>query len=576
MSDENKEKLSEELEDDLADKVREALDGSGNETQNNTEVSFGDDWTWDAAVPETKTDNITFEDLGASLEKQSESVEEKAEEAEPEEEEAEETAEAAEENEPEEEKPADSNDDGCCIVCGKPRNDSPSDLYCSECREKFLRTDYGVGHILLAFIMVLVAVVGYFVCASTLPLAPKIAKAKDYIAEKKYEDAMNLCSEINDDTATVNAGINAVFSAVSKNSYTEKTWLDSGKAAENITLESYANVVTAMDPNFIGLVEAAFTDGSGAFNHDLLNNSKYDTIRKAYDFDKELYTLGNEYNESLSEFYNYDENSNMTIDFDRAMAHLDGIDAKTPAEKCMKDYYRAAVILYTEKNENEVFTYLDSLLENAGEFDYMFYPHYIEAANRIKDYDRVISMAEKGIKLNVNDMYSYYYIIDAFMSKNNIDSADKYCEEMKKNNSDATEYYSLKAEILRRQGKLEDAVKVCTDGIAVEENSEIYRQQAIAYMLLENTAKAAEAAKQAYDVELLNVNSGMTESASLDVVNTAALISFLCNGAEDETYKGIMSIMNEQGITLDEKVQSCIKGDIEFSEIFMEGDFDLV
>ncbi len=576
MSDENKEKLSEELEDDLAEKVRKILDEYEKEAPKKSEVSFGDDWTWDAAVPETKTDNITFEDLNAKLEKQSEPAEVKAEEAEPETEETAETAEEKEQETEETEETAETHDEDCCIVCGKPRKDSPSDLYCNECREKFLRTNYGAGHILLAFVMVIVAVVGYFVCASTLPVVPKLIKAQSYASEKRYEDAMNLCSEINDDTSTVNAGINSVFSAISKNSYNEKTWIDSGKTAENITLESYANVVTAMDPNFIGIVEAAFTDGSGAFNHNLLNGSKYETIRKAYDFDKELYTLGNEYNESLSEFYDYDENSNMTIDFDKAMAHLDGIDAKTQAEKCMKDYYRAAVILYTEKNEDKVFTYLDSLMENAGEFDYMFYPHYIEAANRVSDYDRVISMAEKGIKLNINDMYSYYYIIDAYLSKSDLDSADRFCEDMKKNNAEALEYYSLKAEVLRRQGRLDEAVKVCTDGIAKEENSEIYRQQAIAYMLLENTAKASEAAKQAYDVEMLNVNSGMEESASLDIINTTALISFLCNGESDETYKGIMSIMNEQGIELDDKVQKCIKGDIEFSEIFMEGDFDLV
>ena len=572
MSDENKEKLSEELEDDLADKVRDVLDGSENKAPEETKITFGDDWTWDAAVPETKTDNISFDDLTATLEKHNKYVEEpedvKAE--------AEEVAEKADSEDEQEEQPEHQNNDGVCIVCGKPLNDSPSDLYCNECREKFLRTDYGAGHIILAFVMVLVAVVGYFVTASTLPLVPKISKAKSYVAEKRYEDAMNLCSEIDDDTATVNAGINAVFSAVSKNSYTEKTWLDSGKAAENITLESYANVVTAMDPSFIGLVEAAFTDGSGAFNHDLLNNSKYDTIRKAYDFDKELYTLGNTYNETLSQFYNYDENSNMTIDFDKAMAHLDGIDAKTQAEKCMKDYYRAAVILYTEKNQDKVFTYLDSLMKNAGEFDYMFYPHYIEAANRVKDYDRVISMAEKSIKLNMNDMYSYYYMVDANLSKGNLDSADRYCEEMKKNNADAIEYYTFKAEILRRQGKFDEAVKICTEGIAKEENSEIYRQQAIAYMLLENTEKAAEAAKQAYEVELLNVNTGAEESVSLDTVNTAALISFLCNGAEDETYTSIMTVLKEQGLSLDEKVQNCIKGDIEFADIFMEGDFDLV
>lgn len=553
MSDENNEKkLSEEIEDEAVAQ---------------TESKLGDDWTWDAAVPETQTENITFEDLSVPSSMNAEKDEEKTEEPE--------QNETSEEVQTEENEEAEK-DDGCCIVCGKSLQDSPSELYCKECHEKFLRTDYGVGHIILAFVMVLVAVVGYFVCASTLPLVPKVLNAEKLVAEKRYEDAMNLCMEMDDDVATVNAGINAIFTSINTNGYADKEWLKKGRTADVITLESYANMVTVMDSNYITFVESTFVDGNGNFDHKMIEKPKYDKIRKVYDLDKELYSLGNEYGEALRDYYTYDENSQIVIDYDKAMKYLDGIEAKTQAEKCMQDYYRSAIIVYTEKGQDKLFGYLDALMENAGEYSYMFSPYYIDAANRVKDYDKIIEVAKGGIEKNANDTYSYYYLINAYFAKNDLDSADKYLENMKKGNPDITDYYVLKAELCRRQGKFEDAIAVCTKGIAKEENSELYRQQSIAYMLLDNTAKAAETAKQAYDVEMLNVNTSQEESMSLDVVNTTALIMFLCNGSEDETYKSIMSIFKEQGIELDEKAQLCIKGEIEFSDIFMKGDFDLV
>ena len=104
-------------------------------------------WDWDAAVPQTDTSNITLDDLQETEEKV---VEQPAEEPE------------ENETEKEEEAPASNpDDDGLCIVCGKERGNSPSDLYCNACRAKFLRTNYGVGHIILAFVMVIVAALGF-------------------------------------------------------------------------------------------------------------------------------------------------------------------------------------------------------------------------------------------------------------------------------------------------------------------------------------------------------------------------------------------------------------------------------
>ena len=158
-----------------------------------------DGWDWDAAVPQTDTTNITFDDLQETeLKIETEPAEK-------------------EDEEKTEEEAQNPDDDGLCIVCGKRRGNSPSDLYCNECRSKFLRTNYGIGHIILAFVMVIVAALGYFVCTSTVTVSGKLFKAEQCISEKRYNDALNLCSDVLEATDKLNSGVNSVIKGINEN-----------------------------------------------------------------------------------------------------------------------------------------------------------------------------------------------------------------------------------------------------------------------------------------------------------------------------------------------------------------------
>ena len=550
------------------------------EAKTENPVNTADDWQWDASVPETQTDNITFDDLGVvefsatdeteeAAEAAEETAENAAEEIAEEKEETEEVSEAEAEETAEtveEKAPAYADDDGLCVVCGNPREDSPSDLYCKECREKFLRTDYGAGHIILAFLMILVAAVGYFVCSATGSIASDVRNAQKCLDSGNYSDAADACSKISEDTNTINTGINAVFSAVNSN-FASKEWFGIGEKTNAIILESYADVVSISNgehETFISSVESALTEAE-------LAKPQYEKVKKVYDFCKELVASSEVYMGGMQEFISYNENGETKISYDKALKYLDGLGAESTAEKCMADYCRFLSAFYADKDADTILGFYDSLYETAGEFGYIFAQTYMDASAELDDYDRLETVATKVIERNANDSSAYYYLILANTNKGDYEIALANCEELKKSNPDNLEYYGMKAGILRRQGKFEEAVNLCKEGLAIGEDAEIYRQQAIAYMLLENQDSALEAVKQAYDITLQGAYAG--EYVSIEVINTAAIISCICG--DEETYNEIVDLFESEGVEFDKVVTDCVKGEITFEEIFMEGTGDV-
>lgn len=527
-----------------------------------TKTETGGDWQWDASVPETQTTDITFEDLGVA-EKTEESAPEAESETEAEEAVTEDTAEPeAAEEEPAEPKLAYSDDDGLCVYCGNPREDSPSDLYCKECREKFLRTDYGAGHIILAFVMVIVAAIGYFVCSATGSIASNVMKAESCLSEKHFDDAAEACSDISDDVNTINTGINAVFTTVNK-SFAAKEWFGTGSKTTKLMLEAYADIVTIGNgehENFVSTVDASVSPED-------LAKPEYAKIKKVYDFCKEILTVGEEYMGGIQKFISYDSNSNTKIDYAKAIKYVDGLEAETTAEKCMADYCRFLAAFYADKDSGTVLGFYENLYNNAGEFAYIFTQTYMDASAELKDYDRLKTVAEKAIERNANDTSAYYYSITAYIYTNEFDTALAKCEELKKANPDGLDYYSLKANILRRQSKFDEALKVCKNGLEEGEDAEIYRQQAIVYMLQDNKDSALEAIKQAYDITLQGAYAG--EYVSMEILNTAAVITCICG--DEETYNEIVELFENENVEFDKTVTDCVKGEITFEEIFMEG-----
>ncbi len=545
MSNENKEKSFPEgtADEKELDSVPENQTGSDGE------------WQWDAAVPETETENITVDELKTET---SESKPEKKDEKK-----SEEKAEKKVE-EKSTDKSDSEQDDGRCVVCGNLRGDSPSDLYCHACRKKYLRTSYGVGAVILAFLMVFVAAISYSVCVSTVRISSHVFYMEKYFDEKRYDAINTEYEEMQNEITTLNDSLNAAFTEFNKN-YEEHEVFVPGDRCYMIVLRIAAENVTYTPDDL-----KTFTDLIDAYaDADVLEKRSNADLKKVYYFCEELYNITAEVTPEWQAFTKTDEETTeIIIDRDKAMAYIDSLPTGTAVQRCVNDYFRFLTAYYAKDEDKAVLDYFAKAYKEAGEFSYMLDSQYMAILWEKKSYDKLIEIADGFIERNPSDYSANYYAIKANILKNDYKEADRRCENLREASPESLDYYSIKAEVLRRQGKFKEAVEVCRQGNAAGAyDAEIYRQQAIAYMLLDDKKAALEAANYSYDISLQNAYAN--SNVSLEVFDTTALIAHICGNTE--LYEEIVAQFEEANMELEKSVLDCIKGEITFEEIFMEG-----
>ena len=548
--------MPEDNNDELIRNIGQDGDSVPEETPVDNGEAFGDNWDWDAQVPETSVDNIEFNDL----------LPEDTTPAEDDEAETEAQTETEDEDETGAEENAGEPEERVCIVCGNKLGDSPSELYCDDCRKKYLRTNYGVGHIILAFVMVLIAAIGYFVCTATFEIASQVKASAAYAADKQYNSAIDEYEKVKTTVSTVNSGVNAVFKGINSD-FSSKEWFTEGSRMSLIMIEAYCDTLTLSSDscyNYIDLVDKVF-DGSG------LDINNYPKIKKCYDFCNDINSITEGVTDTLNDYISGDGSEDYKIPYDEVIDYLESVKTENDYQKSMIYYYESVIAYYAEKDSKTILNIYQKAYDLSGDFGYAYAPSYIGLSWEIKEYDKALELSKASIERNVNDITSYYYAIKSYIVKNDFDSADSLCEEMKMNNPDSIDYYSMKAEILRRQSKFEEAINICKKGIEKGSDAELQRQQAIAYMLLNDNEKALEAAKESYNITLQNAASDT--SVSLEALNTAALITYLCN--DKTTYDEIYTLFKDQSVEFFDSVKDCISGKITFEQIFMEGTGDV-
>ncbi len=544
MSNDNKEKTFPE----------EKLEEKELDTEIKPEENSEGDWKWDAAVPETKTDDITVDELKKeSDEPKPEKSKKKSDENQP------------KQDDKEEEKiaKASDKDDGRCIVCGKLRGDSPSDLYCNSCRKKYLRTSYGVGAVILAFVMVFLSAISYCICVSTVQLSNHIYKAQSNLEAKLYDDVADEYTAMTDEVESLNTSINAVFSGIFTD-YEETDFFVAGDRSNMIFLRTLAQTLVASEDELNTFIQYVDT----IVGSEMLEKPKNADIKKVYDFANEIIDYTALVAPEWQKFIETAEDSTeITVKYDEAMKYLESCEVDTPAKKTMNYYYRFLTAFYSDKENSVVIDFFAKAYEASGEYSYMLDSAYMSALWQKEEYTKLIEIADNVLTRTPSDSWANYYAIRACILLGDFDEADERCEQMKKAAPDDLDYYGMKAEILRRQNKLEESVNICTEGIAAGSDPEIHRQQAISYMLLGNKTSALEAAETAYQILLQNIYAG--SEVSLEAMNTCALIFYLCESSEN--FEEIENMFTEAEMTFEESVLNCIKGDITFEEIFMEG-----
>ena len=142
------------------------------------------------------------------------------------------------------------------------------------------------------------------------------------------------------------------------------------------------------------------------------------------------------------------------------------------------------------------------------------------------------------------------------------DEALKVSKDLVSAVPDSPKIFTLNAEIYRRKNDLASAKKACDDGIKAGGSTELYRQQAIIFLLEGKTKDAFEAGEQAYQFAY---NNG---DVTPELFMTVALCASLTN--EKDTYDYSVSQLSQRGYELSDSVKKCIAGDIKPADIFYQ------
>lgn len=537
MEEDNKEKELDGLE-------PEKIDSPENGENNKDTSNLGDDWKWDVATPETYVDDISADNVSLDVKKAKPADEEKQEDTQ------------------------ESEDEGLCIVCGKPRHDSPSDLYCESCRSKFLKTNYGAGHIILAFVMAILVVISYCVCVPTAQIAADTLEAESKLSQNLYNETGKKYSDITKTVTDVNSVLNTLFKGISTN-FLEQKWFDEGLRANNVELSAMVKTLTIMDyADFIQATDTILTKAQ-------LESGKYDNIKAAYNFCQDLQKVAEEISPQWQAYMQGDgTDENYIIPYDEIIKYLDSYKAQTDAQKSYIEFYKALTAYNAEKGNDVTLKFFENAYKLAGDFSYTYNSTYMALAYEIKNYDRLLEVCNIAAENNPGDTSAYNFAAKAYIIKGDFEKATEMCEKIKENNAeDIMNYSCIKAEILRRQSKFEQAIQVCDEAIdAGNQFSELFRQKAIACILAGKKDEALEASKQVYDISLQNAYAGETGTLLIDM-NTAALIASLCNSQED--YQKAIDILDQVQVSINEEVQNCIDGKLNVEDIFMKGIGDI-
>ncbi len=565
MSDEKKEKTT------LETPEEEKVDG---------------DWKWDAAVPETKTDDITIEDLSFATEKDDKAAEEeKKEKADeksedkaekekkkeskkaPEKEEKKENKKPEKKNKNKEtkgEKDFKKNSEGTCVVCGKPVRNSGSDLYCADCVRKQTRTYFGIPQVILAVVMVFFAVFGYITCVSNVQLSVLLSKAVSLYEEARFSEASNAIVEYSEKVQTLDDATDNFLQTLHPDPNRKPVdFFKDGERSNRILFETFIESFRFDDDHvsaYINMINAEYSEG-------LPKSKKYDKMRDMYDFCIGVRGYMNKIQPVWYGFmYTDEETSKQMIKYDEAIAYLDSVKAETPAQKASDGFFRLVAETIAEKESANSYKILDKVYKEIGDYGYMFDLIYLQIAWSYEDYAKCVTIGDKMYERNKNDIEGYYYAIKSSILLGKLNEADARCEKMIQDNPENLDYFSVKAEVLRRMGDFKGSVEICKKGIALGMDMMIYNEQAISYMLLDDKEHALEAAKTAYEMAVQVIQSN---EVSLEIFNTTALITFLCG--DSKAYDDIIAVCKEIGYELEEDVNKCIKGEITFEDIYMEG-----
>ncbi len=535
------------------------------------------DWQWDASAPLANENflDITLPDNNGEDE---ESIAEDSQDAQ------EEDAEQDKSDVSSDTAGSDNSDTlpGYCIICGEKIKKSKSELYCNECRTKYMKVDYGASHIILSILMVIIAIAGIVTFVSTSKIADAVKEGDRLVDQGKETAALDAYYNVDIVTQQLNDSFNAFLKGISPN-FDTVTFYDSGakvgKKKAELLVKTYSMATDEPDTLF-SVINSAFTQKE-------LNSKKYKDVKDFYDFLKKFNKdtqnlfadLQSSYSDIANKVYSGEaENGEAKKETAKIFAEVDKYEKNHPdLAKGSADFFKYSFVNFLSQSgvdisDDEVLKYIDSACGKVGNYKYIFLQSYVAAALAADSYEGIISACDNALEINCSNVNAYYFKSMAYMRMGKFDEALEACDKVEEYSTTKYDNCEIKASILRRKKEFRASVDVCESVPQESKTSELLRQEAISYYLLGDKENAFKYAKESYDSAYADA-ANSSSAFSLEAVNTSALIYKLCD--KEEEYDAIIDALKQSNSELEDSVKAVIKGDKTFEDIFMSGKGDI-
>ncbi len=439
-----------------------------------------------------------------------------------------------------------------CVACQKNIREEGS-YYCPDCRTEMLKTKLRVGPVLAAVFSVILSftalVLFAFNCAQALPLL----EANILVQQGYVNAAMNSVSQAEDTTASFN---DVGFVETLSELFGKQKIFTLGNASHITTAKIYAKGYTEVDAGGYLVQQLG--------EEEVLSNPLFIGVRK---YVRE-YKLYNSTQEAVYNYFApYETVGASEVPYEAIIEKLNALEGKEGISAHYLEYYKCYAAILANKGHDVQNEYLLNMEKLYPDGILIYGSLIADNYARLGQYPKAIEYADKMLAQNKNYSPAYELKFTSYMAMNKFEEAEAVCNAVAQannkagtDNGDYTEY-SLRARLQWAQGKYDDALTTCEEGIEISGgDAEIYRQQAIVYLFKGDYAKAAESADNAYQFAYYS------SALDLQTLNTAALCAGLAKN--DELYTTMEDLLKTYGYEVSNLVKDCIAGKITVEEVF--------
>lgn len=439
-----------------------------------------------------------------------------------------------------------------CALCQEKIREDGS-FYCEDCRTKMLKTKVKGGAIFAFVMSIIFSLIAVALFSVNLYQAVPLLEGEKQLKQGYANTAANNISAVE----TVSAKLNKISLAQTVADVTNgQVLFPTGKASNIFVAKVYARSFSVLQAGEY-LMQVVGEDA-------VMKDPAYLSVR-GYLKEYKVYAKTSE----VVQGYLAQITDPKNIPYDDIIKKIDSNKGKEGIGEHYLEYYKCYLALMAGKSREEQNKYLLNMEKLYPEGILTYGPILADNYYNLGEYDKAIEYADRMIERNLNYYTGHELKFMCYIAQNDLKSAEKVCAEVEKANSfggvqtgDFTEY-ALRAQLYRVKGEYDKAMTVVNEGIKLSEGDpELYRQQAILYLLKGNKKEAFKSAENAYK------GASYTQTLDVRILNTAVLCAGLVD--EKDLYEEASVILEQSSYGINKKVLDCIDGKIDVKDVFSQ------